>query len=145
VRIWSIHPKYLDAAGLVALWREGLLAQAVLRGATRGYTRHPQLDRFREQSSPVGSIASYLRAVQEEATSRGYRFARERISRGRSDAQLVVTRGQIEYEWEHLLRKLRARAPEQYERVRLVDRPRAHPMFRIVRGGIAAWERPGPL
>jgi hypothetical protein len=29
-RIWSLHPKYLDARGLVALWREGLLAQAVL-------------------------------------------------------------------------------------------------------------------
>lgn len=43
MRLWSLHPQYLDAKGLVALWREGLLAQAVLAGQTRGYKRHPQL------------------------------------------------------------------------------------------------------
>ena len=37
MRLWSLRPKYLDSQGLVALWREGLLAQAVLRGKTRGY------------------------------------------------------------------------------------------------------------
>ncbi|WP_368086417.1 pyrimidine dimer DNA glycosylase/endonuclease V [Nitrosomonas sp. Nm34] len=26
MRLWSIHPKYLDAKGLLALWREGLQA-----------------------------------------------------------------------------------------------------------------------
>jgi hypothetical protein len=36
MRLWTLHPKYLDARGLVALWREALLAQKVLRGATRG-------------------------------------------------------------------------------------------------------------
>jgi len=25
MRLWTLHPKYLDARGLVALWREGLL------------------------------------------------------------------------------------------------------------------------
>lgn len=37
MRIWSLHPSYLDAKGLVALWRETLLAQKVLLGATVGY------------------------------------------------------------------------------------------------------------
>jgi hypothetical protein len=41
---------YLDGRGLVALWREALLAQAVLRGRTRGY-RHPQLARFRSREN----------------------------------------------------------------------------------------------
>ena len=36
MRLWSLHPRYLDAKGLVALWREGLLAQAVLKGQTKG-------------------------------------------------------------------------------------------------------------
>jgi hypothetical protein len=31
MRIWSLHPKYLDSKGLVALWRESLLAKNVLR------------------------------------------------------------------------------------------------------------------
>jgi hypothetical protein len=35
LRLWSIHPKYLDATGLVALWREALLAQKVLKGKTK--------------------------------------------------------------------------------------------------------------
>lgn len=37
MRLWSIHPRYLDTKGLVALWRETLLlAQAVLFGNTKG-------------------------------------------------------------------------------------------------------------
>lgn len=39
-----MHPRYLDAKGLVALWREALLVQAVLRGETRG-----QLDYERQR------------------------------------------------------------------------------------------------
>jgi len=60
VRLWSISPGYLDARGLVALWREALLAQKVLMGLTRGYTRHPQLERFRRTSDPVLYIGTYL-------------------------------------------------------------------------------------
>lgn len=32
MRLWTLHPKYLDTKGLVALWREALLAQKVLQG-----------------------------------------------------------------------------------------------------------------
>jgi hypothetical protein len=41
MRLWSIHPEYLDAKGLVALWREALLAQNVLQCNTKGYKKHP--------------------------------------------------------------------------------------------------------
>ena len=89
MRLWTLHPRHLDAAGLVALWREALLAQAVLLGRTRGYTRHPQLQRFRAAADPVASIGAYLRVVADEATSRGYAFDATRIvesGRLRSDA-----------------------------------------------------------
>jgi hypothetical protein len=102
---------YLDARGLVALWREGLLAQAVLRGATRGYNHHPQLIRFQEQSSPVSYIAAYLRSVRGEALSRGYRFAPGKIARSRASGYLTVPAGQLEFEWQHLMEKLRTRDP----------------------------------
>ena len=72
MRLWTLHPKYLDARGLVALWREALLAQAVLGRQTGGYTRHPQLIRFRNSPSPTESLASYLQAVHAEASRRGY-------------------------------------------------------------------------
>jgi hypothetical protein len=141
VRIWSLHPKYLDARGLVALWREALLAQAVLSGKTKGYRHHPQLLRFRAQASPVGSIGEYLRAVHDEAVSRDYRFAAAKITRARARSRLTVTRGQLELEWRHLLAKLKTRDPERLALLTKVKSPRAHPSFRVVRGGIASWER----
>lgn len=141
MRLWTLHPRYLDARGLVALWREALLAQAVLRGRTRGYRHHPQLDRFRAHGRPVGSIAAYLRGVQEEARARGYAFAPERISRAGCDGRIVATRGQLEYEWDHLRARLSARDPRWLKGLEGVVRPRPHPLFRLVRGGPEAWER----
>jgi Pyrimidine dimer DNA glycosylase len=141
VRIWSLHPKYLDARGLVALWREALLAQAVLEGKTNGYVHHPQLLRFRAHDSPVGSIAEYLRVVHDEATTRGYRFAAERITRTRALGPLTVTHGQLRFEWRHLLEKLRMRDAERLTQLTTVSNPQPHPLFRVVRGGVAQWER----
>jgi hypothetical protein len=141
MRLWSLHPKYLDARGLVALWREALLAQAVLRGRTIGYRHHPQLTRFRERPSPAALAAEYLRAVHAEAASRGYRFDAARIGRGRAAARLAVTRGQLAFEWNHLMRKLRTRDPRWRARLAAVKSPQPHPLFRVVRGNVAAWEK----
>jgi hypothetical protein len=141
VRLWSLHPEYLDARGLVALWREALLAQAVLRGKTKGYVHHPQLHRFQESSSPVGFIAQYLRVVHAEALRRGYRFAAARIGRARAEGRLTVSRAQLELEWRHLMEKLRSRDPRRYAELASVNSPRPHPLFRVARGGVAHWER----
>jgi hypothetical protein len=142
MRLWTLHPRHLDAAGLVALWREALLAQAVLLGRTRGYTRHPQLERFRAAADPAAHIASYLRVVADEATARGYSFDATRIvASGGSVQRIAETKGQLLYEWEHLCRKLERRSPEWYrDRIAGVQ-PTAHPLFRIVAGGVRGWER----
>jgi hypothetical protein len=144
MRLWSLHPKYLDAKGLVALWREGLLAQAVLRGRTKGYRRHPQLWRFREQVSPVGSIAAYLHVVRAEGARRGYSFAAGKVSRAHVQGHMTVTREQLLFEWRHLLAKLENRDPERHAGLARVGRPQAHPLFRVVAGGVANWERGAP-
>jgi len=141
VRIWSLHPKYLDARGLVALWRETLLAQAVLLGKTRGYTRHPQLERFLEQARPVAFVATYLRGVLDESNARGYRFDAKRISRTRTSGRIAVTRGQIAHEWNHLMAKLKVRDPARATALRNERDPQAHPLFRIVPGDVAGWEK----
>lgn len=141
MRLWSLHPKYLDAAGLVALWREGLLAQAVLRGRTNGYLHHPQLERFRAQPSPIGAIADYLRGVYAEAVSRGYAFTGRKVSRARGIGRVAVTRGQVEYEWHHLMTKLAVRAPQYHDRLKCVKRPQSHPVFRVVPGDVETWEK----
>lgn len=143
MRLWSIHPKYLDRAGLVALWREALLAQAVLRGATRGYQHHPQLQRFRTAPTPEGSIAEYLRAVHDESVRRGYRFDASKIGSPRDATPIATTDGQLAFEWQHLMAKLRTRSPEQHDRLRDVTQPEAHPLFRVGPGDIATWERGG--
>jgi len=140
MRLWTLHPKYLDARGLVAAWREALLAQAVLRGQTTGYTRHPQLTRFRESRSPVASIGSYLVALHREATRRGYRFDHRRIARRGVQIRLAATVGQLEYEWRHLKAKLTVRDRAWLARLHHVGRPDPHPVFRLVPGGVEAWE-----
>lgn len=140
MRLWTLHPQYLDSRGLVALWREALLAQAVLAGRTRGYTHHPQLARFRAAPSPAAAIAAYLHAVHAEAARRGYAFDAMKIAaRGRAEA-IVATRGQLDYEWAHLRRKLEQRAPAWLAGLRGRSRPDAHPLFRIVAGPVADWE-----
>lgn len=141
MRLWSLHPKYLDSRGLVALWREALLAQAVLRGRTIGYRQHPQLRRFRGQSSPVGAVADFLRGVHAEASRRGYAFDSRKIGGARGTGSIPVTRGQVKHEWEHLLAKLAVRDPKQHARLASVRSPQVHPSFRVVRGDVETWER----
>lgn len=142
MRLWSLHPRFLDSAGLVALWREGLLARAVLRGATKGYRHHPQLERFRAAGRPVTCLDTYLAAVCDEADGRGYRFDRGKLGRGRVRGRLSVTAGQLAFEWAHLLAKVRRRRPAHARTLARVRVPRPHPLFRVVPGPVASWERP---
>ena len=114
MRMWSLHPSHLDRAGLVACWRESLLAQAVLAGRTRGYRNHPQLERFRavrEPVTPAVAVGAYLWGLREEAVRRGYRFDATRIDLPEPECtgvSLTVTEGQMELERRHLEAKTRA-------------------------------------
>lgn len=140
MRLWSLHPRQLDAKGLVALWREGLLALAVVEGKTRGYRHHPQLARFTKRNNPVRLLESYLLAVHAEGQTRGYALDRSKLGRARTRARLSVTQGQLAYEWDHLLRKLHRRDRARWSRQRGAT-PVAHPMFKVVPGPIETWER----
>lgn len=140
MRLWSLHPQYLDTAGLTACWREALLAQAALAGRTRGYTRHPQLNRFRESTDPLGAVAAFLDGIHAEATSRGFSYDATRIDEvARLTDHIDVTRGQLDYELEHLRRKLARRSPERLEQLPTSE-PTPHPLFRVIDGPIADWE-----
>jgi len=141
MRLWTLHPRYLDARGLVALWREALLAKAVLRGETRGYRHHPQLERFRAHASPRLAINAYLAAVHAEATTRGYDFDRRKIGPVRPLARITATSGQVAYERRRLMRKLAVRDPARHREWRGTRIVQCHPLFRRVRGAVAAWER----
>jgi hypothetical protein len=141
MRIWTLHPRYLDRQGLTAAWREALLAQRVLAGGTRGYRAHPQLHRFRAAATPAAAIGAYLAGLHAEATARGYAFDARRIVCADPHPPLPATEGQLLHEWAHLLAKLRARSPAAAERHALVVRPDPHPLFHLVPGPVEAWER----
>jgi hypothetical protein len=140
MRIWSLHPKYLDAKGLVALWRESLLAQKVLKGETKGYIHHPQLHRFRQTLAPISSISQYLISVYEESQNRNYHFDHSKIDKHKSVDKITVTKGQLLYEWEHLLFKLKNRDAHRYQALKSIKLPELHPLFKLIEGEIEDWE-----
>jgi len=140
MRLWSLHPKYLDTKGLLALWREALLAKAVLSGLTKGYTQHPQLDRFKNDPSPLDRINQYLSEVYYEAEKRGYHFNKDKINWDFTPSELAVTSGQIQYEQKHLLNKLKIRDSQRYEGYINIEQFDPHPMFNVIKGAIASWE-----
>lgn len=140
MRIWSLHPRHLDAKGLVALWRETLLAQKVLLGETKGYRNHPQLKRFKSHREPLAAIASYLHEVLREAGRRGYHFDGSKILLKDSRIKIRVTDGQIAYELAHLREKLKVRDRAAYERLAHYGNPSIHPLFKVVSGEIEDWE-----
>jgi hypothetical protein len=141
MRIWSFHPKYLDKKGILALWRETLLAKKVLEGKTKGYRNHPQLERFRKAESPLDCINQYLKAVYEESVKRGYKFDRTKIRWNFIPIKLTVTTGQLDYERNHLLNKLKTRDKINY--YKLIDKNEfgPHPLFEVVKGPIEKWEK----
>lgn len=140
MRIWSIHPRYLDAKGLVALWRETLLAKQVLSGKTKGYTRHPQLLRFKDCEKPLDAINLYLSHVYHEARNRGYNFNKDKVDWNFSDQKMTVTKGQIEYEKKHLLAKLKMRDIYRYKWFLDINDTVPHPLFEIINGNTETWE-----
>jgi hypothetical protein len=140
MRIWSIHPKYLDSKGLVALWRETLLARNVLQNKTKGYKNHPQLLRFRISENPVDVINFYLTVVYKEALARKYSFDKDKIGNVTGVFKIPVTRGQVEYEFEHLLRKLKTRDSEKYLKISGITEPVTHPLFIVIEGEAEKWE-----
>ena len=140
MRIWSLHPKYLDAKGIVALWRESLLAKHVLQNKTRGYKHHPQLNRFKQLRNPVDAMDQYLFFVLKESLCRDYHFDSKKISPFFRKTKMKVTSGQLEFESEHLLQKLKKREPGLYKQLARIKRFEPHPMFSMVKGEIEDWE-----
>ena len=141
MRIWSINPKYLDSKGLVALWRETLLAQKVLCNQTKGYQNHPQLLRFRSTEGPLELICFYLCHVAKEADSRGYSFDKKKIIIARDSMSTIpVTNKQVRYEFSHLLNKLEVRNRALFENIKALKKIEFHPLFHEVSGEIENWE-----
>ena len=146
MRLWSLDPTYLDWKGLGGVWREALLAQAVLLGRTRGWKNHSQLLRFKNHSNPINAIGFYLLKIHEEAQRRGYTYNRSKIVAPTEKVRpITITTGQLMYEFNVLKNRLRNRSPEKYQEVVELERdqkhPRPHPLFLAIEGDVEQWEK----
>lgn len=141
MRIWSLHPKYLDTKGLVAVWREALLARHVLEGKTKGYKNHPQLSRFKELKKPVDAINEYLSEIYIEAANRNFKFDRNKIYWEFKPTRMTVTNRQLEFEYKHLLNKLEIRDPERFRSLQKIKAIDTVKIFEVIDGEIEDWEK----
>lgn len=142
MRLWSLHPRLLDRAALIAGWREALLAKAVLGGRTRGYRQHPQLLRFQQHGRPKRCINAYLNTLFLEAEARGYRFDHSKIGPVHAVEPIAVSDGQLAFEWRHLHKKVTQRSPDWLPQLGTIEAVACNPLFSIVPGPVADWERP---
>ncbi len=140
MRLWSIHPKYLDTRGLVALWRETLLAKQVLEGKTKGYKHHPQLKRFTASKNPLQAINQYLETIYNQAQKRGYNFNKSKFTAGIKNNRIKVSTGQLNYEAKHLLKKLKTRDAQKFSEPKKVKSFIPNPFFIPVHGNVEDWE-----
>ena len=107
-----------------------------------GYANHPQLLRFRAAADGPAAIGDYLTTLADEADDRGYKFDRSKIqANSLTPTQLPLTTGQLDYEWQHLLAKLEVRSPDVKVKWADVARPEPNPIFHLVTGPIAEWEK----
>lgn len=142
MRLWSLHPHYLDPQGIVAVWREGLLAKKVLEGNTKGYRHHPQLIRFANYTKPLEAIQAYLYWIYEEAKRRGYQFSADKIEANPLVALIPVTFGQLQYEFEHLLKKVYIRNRVWYQELSHKKKDiQCNPVFYCIEGDSEPWEK----
>jgi hypothetical protein len=141
MRLWSIHPKYLDSIGLIALWRETLLAKKVLQKKTKGYKNHPQLIRFKEQKSPLNAINNYLHFILMEAKKRGFKFDERKAGIKTKINKIPITKGQIEFEFKWFKLKLRKRNPEKLKELKKIIKIESNPLFKVIKGKKENWEK----
>jgi hypothetical protein len=128
---------------LVAVWREGLLTKRVFEGKIKGYCNHPQLLRFKEYEKPVDLVDAYLFHIYFEAKRRDYSFDYSKIRGVRLQGALTVTRGQLEYEFDHLLKKLEKRDKKKLEELKDLNPKNIepNPVFRVIDGEVEKWEK----
>jgi hypothetical protein len=144
MRLWSFDPKYLDSIGLVALWRESLLAKKVLQGKTKGYVNHPQLKRFKDSNNAIQGINFYLFQVLNEAIERGYRFDKKKIDFKKVEKyekDIKVSNGQLKYEFNYFLKKMIKRDYKRYLLFKNEEKIEINKTFKKVKGKIANWEK----
>jgi hypothetical protein len=85
------------------------------------------------------SVAEFK--LHEESENRGYSFNKSKIGAARKPISISVTNGQMNYEWQHLMAKLKQRSPAVYEKWYKCKTIEPHPLFTVYAGEIEEWEK----
>lgn len=143
MRLWSVRFDYLDNIGLIALWREALLAKSVLELKTKGYKNHPQLIRFKNFKYPLKAINTYLFYIFKESEIRNFNFDLAKIEYSAIDLsiKIPITQGQLNYELNLIKFKLKKRTPKYYEKIKDIRIAQPNDLFYATQGEIEIWEK----
>lgn len=150
MRLWSLHPSYLDKQALQVCWADALQAleyykqeRAYMKGITNDLSPYfyPCLDRFRMTGSPIAHITNYLHGLCDESERRNTPFGRAKLPEFTPGLRLKVTDGQIAREEKLLLLQLNRRKQTQlWMDLFVAEYVQPHPLFEIVSGPVEPWE-----
>lgn len=146
MRIWSIHPKYLDTKRLTAQWREALLCKSILEGKTKSYTKHPQYLKLLKLKNPYQFINFFLLTIWEESQKRGYKYDKSKINLDEvkifDNVYLDVTIEQLKYEFCHMLQKMNNDDPQYLKNIIFLKKEGiiSNPLFNSIDGNIMNFE-----
>lgn len=132
MRLLSIHPKYLDKHALIALWREGLLAQKALSDGASVGKDSVHLVNFKNKANPVRAIGSYLSFVAAEGAKQGCRLNHERILHPNFDNGFMEADAeQMVVEFEQLKARLKMRDKPKFKTLKDMRKIEANPVFNL--------------
>jgi hypothetical protein len=141
MRIWSIHPKYLDSKELLNLWNETIQAKNEFLTKFSGHFSNKQLERFLDLKNPLEAINSYMSSIYREAVKRDFSVDDSFMDWDFDDSiQIPVTAGQISHEISKLKSRLRERDEKKLQKLNGRTFLELHPIFYSVPGTIEEWE-----
>ena len=148
MRIWTLHPRFLDRQGLLGQWREALQAKNALLDPhhSSNVCHERQLRRFKAAKiQALSCMGVYLHAVADEMILRGYKPNVSLIPYYVGTPSLIpVTQGQVNFEIAHLMAKLTERDPSRLlplSKIRVLMSNQLNPIFKEVGGDIESWEK----
>lgn len=154
MRLWTIHPKYLDGKRLTSQWKEGIQMMHIWKeigenpepAKRLGYVSHPQVRRLSNLLVADSGLISlllhqHLTAVHEESVQRSYSFNKKLIDDLAPDCKnapkVYVTMGQVAYEFALMATKNN----EWSQKVAIDPYMLCNPIFQVVSGSIESWEK----
>lgn len=137
MRLWTIHPEYLDNKQLSTLWRDTLLAKNVLSGLTKHHKSDSQLNRFQNHPIPRKAINFYLSIIWEESQNRNMPFDESKFSKTslKEKEFIEVNTGQVSFEFKRLKQE------QKNDIIQIPAKIKIHPLFKSVNGPVEVWEK----